>query len=142
MDAASFDITGVTDAVNALERSIQITQKKENEKDVDKNELETLHAGVIQSFEFSYELCWKFMKRWISMNVSSDIVDGVTRIELFRRAAENYLISDVKIWMRFHEARNRTSHEYSSIMANDVYESAIAFLPYAKQFLDNLGKKL
>ena len=46
----------------------------------------TIAAGVIQNFAFTYELCWKFMKRWIEENVNSEIVDGVTRRELFRKA--------------------------------------------------------
>ena len=25
----------------------------------------TLKAGVIQNFEVAYELCWKFIKRWL-----------------------------------------------------------------------------
>ncbi len=84
-------------------------------------------AGAIQHFEFTYELCWKFMKRWLETNVSATGVDGVTRRELFRMAAEQRLIVDVEQWMRHHAARNQTSHAYDAQIAESVYVAAHAF---------------
>ena len=68
-----------------------------------------LEAGLIQNFEFTYELSWKAIKRWLENNISPDAADGVTRRELFRMAAENLLIPDVVEWMTYHAVRNELS---------------------------------
>ena len=94
-----------------------------------------LKAGAIQHFEFTYELCWKFMKRWLEGNVGSAYVDGVSRRELFRLAAEHHLIQDVDLWMLYHGARNQTSHVYDLHIAAAVFESATEFFRAAKDFL-------
>ena len=100
---------------------------------------ETLRAGIIQHFEVCYELCWKFMKRWIEMNVSSVQVDGVSRRELFRQAAECQLIESVDQWMSFHQARNETSHLYDRPIAESVFESAEPFLLEAEKLFAGLS---
>ena len=94
-----------------------------------------IKAGVIQHFEFTYELCWKFIKRWLETNVSATAVDGVTRRELFRLGAENRLIDDVEQWMRYHEARNLTSHIYQPEIAEKVYNTAHDFARDAARLL-------
>lgn len=95
-------------------------------------------AGVIQNFEFTYEVCWKFMKRWLEENVGASYVDGVSRQELFRIAAENRLITDVERWLDYHKARNLTSHTYNAETAESVFESATEFIHDAKRFLKEL----
>jgi len=92
-------------------------------------------AGAIQNFKFTYELCWKFLKRWMENNISSESVEGITRRQLFRLAVESRLIDDVERWMIFHRARNQTSHVYDEEVARDVYQSATEFLPAAKALL-------
>jgi nucleotidyltransferase substrate binding protein (TIGR01987 family) len=94
-----------------------------------------LRAGVIQNIEFTYELSWKFAKRWLEANVGAAYVDGVPRRELFRIAAENRLIEDVDIWMSFHAARNVTSHSYDASVARDVALIAPGLLAEAEKLL-------
>ena len=101
-------------------------------------ELEVIRAGVIQSFSVTYELCWKFMKRWLEENVGSSYVDGVPRRELFRLAAENLLLTDVDRWMDVHQARNRASHIYDPQVAESVLVMALALLPDAIDVLQRL----
>ena len=94
-----------------------------------------IKAGVVQHFEFTYELCWKFVKRWLETNISAGVADGVTRRELFRLAAENRLLDDVDQWMRYHEARNLTSHIYQPEIAERVYNTTHEFSRDAEHLL-------
>ena len=98
----------------------------------------TLKAGVIQNFEVAYELCWKFIKRWLENNVSPNAVTGVSRRELFRYAAENLLIRDVDQWMDFHAARNKTSHIYDHAVAEATFAIVADFVPEAEFLLQKL----
>ena len=142
MNNDKLDITGLKNGVASLERALNVILKKEQDETVGPDEIELLHAGLIQNFEFAYELGWKYMKNWLEFNVGRDSVMGITRNELFRLAAENLLIADVEKWMDFHKARNSTSHEYGGTVAEDVYEKARQFLPYIKDLLTRLEKKL
>src|SRR3954471_15820241 len=89
-------------AVESLEKAVTVYSAAADRAQLEKD---VLRAGVIQNFEFTYELSWKFMKRWLEENVSAT-VDGMTRKELFRLAAENKLIEDVEAWFRYHRSRN------------------------------------
>ena len=96
---------------------------------------EVIRAGVIQHFEFTYELSWKFIKRWLETNIGRDSADGVTRRELFRMGAENRLIDDVEAWMRYHAARNNTTHTYNLSIAAQVYAASLDFVHDAGRLL-------
>jgi nucleotidyltransferase substrate binding protein (TIGR01987 family) len=96
---------------------------------------EPLRTAVIKNFEIAYEVCWKFMKRWMEINIGSDIFENKTRKEFYRLAAENGLISDLNEWWEFHESRNKTAHLYSESTAEEVFETAINFLPIAQKFI-------
>ena len=97
-----------------------------------------LQAGLIQNLEFTYELCWKSIRRWLETNVSPEVADGVTRRELFRLAAENLLIDDVDEWMRYHAARNDTSHQYYRALAEETLALMADFARAARRLLNNL----
>ena len=119
-------------SIDALERSVKTAGRLDN---FDDDLQETIRAGVIQNFEITYEQSWKMMKRWLAENVGATYVDGVTRRELFRRASENRLITDVDRWMEYHDARNLTSHTYNEETAQSVFEEAIAFVHDVKSLL-------
>ena len=97
-----------------------------------------LEAGLIQNFEFTYELCWKAIRRWLKNNISPDVADGVTRRELFRMAAENHLIEDVTEWMVYHAARNEASHRYGQEIAQEVLSVMANFGQAAQRLLKQL----
>lgn len=136
----ALDLSSIQRAINSMDRSIKVaTSLIEGEIDTDHEEV--LRAGVIQNFEFSYELCWKFMKRWLEENFGSTLVDGITMKELFRIAAENKLITNVDAWFNYQRKRNITSHTYDAHTADQVYSAALQFLNDAKEFLKRLEEK-
>jgi nucleotidyltransferase substrate binding protein (TIGR01987 family) len=100
-----------------------------------------VRAGVIQNFEFTYELCWKYMRRWLETNIGRSSGEGVARRELFRMARENHLIADVDAWMRYHEARNDTSHAYNRAKADEVFEVSKKFLADAQTLMAELERR-
>lgn len=131
--------TSLEKATIALESGIEIYEKK---KIIEENqeEIEIIKSGIIQNFEVCYEISWKLMKKWLSENIGATAVDGISRKELFRIAAQNKLIEDVEKWFVFHEARNLTSHDYDGMKAEDVFEEALIFPTYARKLQERLEK--
>ncbi|MDB5402592.1 MAG: hypothetical protein QOD93_2611 [Acetobacteraceae bacterium] len=88
---------------------------------------EAIRSGVIQHFEFTFELAWKFMRRRLEADIGRASVDGIPRRDLFRIGAENGLIEDVEAWFQYHLARNQTSHTYDPSIAASVYARSLDF---------------
>lgn len=135
------DLSSLSKAIESLEKTLKVAENKELAAGLDDDAKGAIRAGGIQNFEFTYELCWKFMRRWLGINVGSTYVDGVTRRELFRLSAENRLISDVDQWMEYHDARNETAHTYNEDTADDVFETSRIFLADAKKLLEALKER-
>lgn len=133
------DLKSLESAVASLERSIHAAAIHESTLPADLRE--TVRSGIIQNFEVAYELSWKMMKRWIEANISAEAVDGVTRRELFRHAAENRLIDNVDLWMGFHASRNETSHTYNQETAEEVSATARSFVSVARSLLEALQRR-
>ncbi|MGI6784712.1 MAG: nucleotidyltransferase substrate binding protein [Aminivibrio sp.] len=134
-------LESLANAVSNLENAISKCGDEAALSGLDEVTKNIIKAGIIQYFEFTYELCWKFMKRWIELNVSPEITGGVSRRELFRLAAENLLILDVEQWMRYHHARNLASHTYEEYTADEVFIIAKLFSPDARRLLETLTSK-
>ena len=99
------------------------------------NNTEQEKAGNIQSFEYSFELLWKTMKRLLSergQNANSPR-------ETFRMAGLEGFIEDPEIWFEFLKKRNLTTHTYNE----EEIEKIITIFPHfseeAKKFLKALG---
>lgn len=97
--------------------------------------------ATIQRFEYTYELCWKMMKRFLVMDEGREKVESLHRKDLFRLAAEKGLIGDAAAWFDFHQARNETSHTSEEERAEQVYEVARRFAPAARALLRELERR-
>ncbi len=101
-----------------------------------------IKSGVIQHFEIVYELCWKFMQRWIRENRSPEEADHArTRKDLFRIAAQCGLIHDPMPWFAYAEARNLSVHTYNQKEADAVYTIVESFTRDAYYLLERLREK-
>jgi nucleotidyltransferase substrate binding protein (TIGR01987 family) len=132
------DLSSLRKGVESLERTLRVAEDKEFMVKLTDDQRDAVRAGVIQNFEFTYELCWKFMRRWLEANLGATYVTGVTRRELFRLGAEHRLLTDIEQWMEYHDARNETAHTYDEDTAEDVFETSRRFLADAKKLMQAL----
>ncbi|MCD4830702.1 MAG: nucleotidyltransferase substrate binding protein [Anaerohalosphaeraceae bacterium] len=117
------ELISLRKAIDSLSESLKWYQKNADDVPAD-----ILRDSVIQRFEYTYELSWKMINRWLQINLGSTYVDGISRRELFRYAAENHLINDPVKWFSYHEARNQTSHVYDEAVAEGVFSVVADFL--------------
>ena len=76
--------------------------------------------GLIQRFEFTWELAWKTLADYLA-DMGFDM-SGVGPRQVFRVAAEAGVIGDVEGWMQTVDARNISSHAYDRARAETISE--------------------
>lgn len=93
---------------------------------------EELRDAVIQRFEYTYELCWKMLRRRLEMDAASpDEIDRLSFRDLIRAGTERGFVSEVEPWMRYRELRNLTTHTYDEAKAELVRAAVGAFIAHA-----------
>ena len=136
------DFSSLKAGINSLQESIEVISRyTQANPSKDTPEFRTFRAGVIQNFEFTYELSWKAMRAWLAENLGKTTVDGITRKELFRLAAEHKLIENVEPWFEYHYQRNQTPHTYEEKTATEVYSVVSEFLQQSKNLSSRLNEK-
>ena len=96
---------------------------------------EYVRDAAIRRFEYTYELSWKLLKRYL--NESAGITEHNIK-NIFREAAKQDLIENLELWFEFHEARNLTSHTYNEKNAEEAYHLAQQFAPAAAELIARL----
>ena len=134
------DIKKLKGSIQALKDSVDVYNECNTPNSILNNEklLKRLRSAIIKDFEVANEQCWKFMQRWINLNVGPNELKGKFRRELFAVAKENALIDDAELWMGFNEARNSTAHIYDEEIAEEIFETALEFLPHAEKFAETM----
>jgi len=137
------DITPLKNATIAFGKALSFAHMVENKPSEERSffEFEITRAALIHHFEFAFELCWKTMKRYIEMDIGEE-ADMLTRKDLFRVSAERRLIQDFDHWLRYHKARNMTSHAYSEKVANEVYQCAKDFNDDLQAFVKTMEQRI
>jgi len=73
--------------------------------------------GLVQVFEYTYELGWNTLKDYLTYQGIEDIVGSRDTI---REAFSRELIADGEGWMNMLVDRNRSSHTYNEEVADDI----------------------
>ncbi|HEV7925429.1 MAG TPA: nucleotidyltransferase substrate binding protein [Verrucomicrobiae bacterium] len=88
--------------------------------------------GVIQRFEYTFELAWKTIKDYLEEG--GLVISPVTPRQVIKEAFAAKVISDGDVWIRMLDNRNLLSHTYDS----SVFEQAVEAI--AAQYLSAMAK--
>jgi nucleotidyltransferase substrate binding protein (TIGR01987 family) len=100
----------------------------------DLNELEK--QGLIQCFEYTYELAWNTIKDFYETQAVTDIQGSKDAIRL---AFKRELIENGEAWMNMIKSRTLTSHTYNEDLADEIVNAILN--SYYQEFVE-LQKKL
>lgn len=115
-------------ALNRLAEIVNVMNSRElNEFEAD---------GLVQRFEFTFELAWKLIKSYADFQVTDKEIMGSR--DAFRWAFDNGLITDCQSWMEMVKRRNDTSHTYDEATATEVVQ--LVKSTYFQFFVDLLNK--
>lgn len=102
-----------------------------------------LRDGVIQRFEFTYELAHKNLRRYLEMTAANQVtIDEMVFQNLIRTGNEQgLLLNDWEAWKGYRQSRTDTSHTYNEEKALRVIGKIPAFLEEARFLLEQLRKR-
>jgi nucleotidyltransferase substrate binding protein (TIGR01987 family) len=105
---------------------------------------EQIRDGLIQRFEFTYELSHKMLRRYLKETAASpDEIERMPFADLIRAGnAQGLVRGDWPVWRRFREMRARTSHTYDAKVASEVVSAIPAFLEEAEYLYAELHRRL
>ena len=102
-----------------------------------------IRDGLIQRFEFSYEISHKMLKRHLeAVSPTPEQFDAMAFADLIRSANEQgLLLGDWSAWKIYREMRSKTSHTYDEEIAIEVVQGIPAFLEEARHLLTQLQER-
>jgi len=132
----ALDITSLDNAVQRLREGLSRHQSEPAD--------EQLRDGLIQRFEFTYELSHRTLKRFLKEGAASpDDIEQMAFADLIRTAnAQGLLRGDWPAWRAFRQMRARTSHTYNATAAEQVVAAIPGFLQEAEHLVAELRRRL
>ena len=132
----SLDLSSLEAALNELETFLALADQADRVSTAPAQS-RAFQAASIQAFEFTYELCHKMLRRYLAETMPSAAkVADLNFPDLIRAGYGSGIIrSEWKVWSRFREMRNITSHTYDPKQARIVLEALPAFVVEARHLL-------
>lgn len=138
-DYESLDLTALRNAIRFLQEAVDIAGDYDFMTQQTPPVQRTLTAGLIQNFEFTYEIAVKLLRRRLERDADSpEEIDAGNFRELLRAAGEKGLLADVAAWFAHRKMRNITPHTYQQEKAGQVCRHIPAFLADAYRLLQQL----
>lgn len=136
MVAIPLDLTSLDSALQRLAEGIA-----RYEQDISDSQI---RDGLIQRFEFSYEISHKMLKRYLEMSSATPAMfDSMAFQDLIRTGNEQgLLLGDWPRWRTYREMRAKTSHTYDEKIALEVVRHIPAFLQESRYLRDQLQARL
>ncbi len=136
MADARLDIRSLEKAVDRLREGFDRYQRDITDTQI--------RDGLIQRFEFTYELGHKMLKRYLEATAASpEQYDTMPFPDLIRSANEQgLLLGDWPRWRAYREMRAKTSHTYDEEVALAVVAGIPDFLREAVHLRDQLRARL
>ena len=102
-----------------------------------------IRDGLIQRFEFTYEISHKLLKRYLEVvSPTPEIYDSMPFADIIRAANEQaLLLSDWSQWKQYRDMRAKTSHTYNEGAALEVVADIPLFLREAEYLLARLTER-
>lgn len=103
-----------------------------------------IRDGLIQRFEFTYEISHKMIKRYLEyVSPTPEQYDGMAFQDLIRSGNEQeILLGDWSAWRKYREMRSKTSHTYDEDVALEVVDGIPGFLEEAEYLAKQLRSRL
>ncbi len=135
------DLSSLKKALASLEAALAIT-RGERFSELGEDWRRTLIAGVVQNFEFVFELSWKMLKRQLERELPNPAaLDLMSYREMIRTGYERGLIDDPEAWFDYRLLRNITSHAYSEKKASQVFSGVPPFIESVRFLLAALESR-
>jgi nucleotidyltransferase substrate binding protein (TIGR01987 family) len=102
-----------------------------------------IRDGLIQRFEFTYEISHKMLKRYLEfISATPTQYDAMSFADLIRSGNEHGLLLGIwPDWKHYRDMRAKTSHSYDEGIASEVVAGILPFLAEAHYLLAQLKAK-
>lgn len=136
MSNIRLDLTPVERAITRLREGLERYQKDITDTQI--------RDGLIQRFEFTYEISHKMLKRFLEVTSANPAeFDNMSFQDLIRSGNErNLLLGDWLSWKKYRDMRAKTSHTYDEDVALEVVAGIPAMLEEAEYLLSKLREAL
>lgn len=128
-------------ALAKLEEAVNHTSKESHSINISGDNLldEMLKEALIQRFEYTHELAWNVMKDYAHYQGNIDVAGSR---DATREAFQLNLITEAHTWMDMIASRNKSSHTYNEVTANEIYIKILSeYFPLFKAFQLIMQKK-